>query len=59
MELCSMICGSLDERGVWERMDTCICMAESLPCSPEPIATLFANQVHPNTKLKVKKNLQI
>ena len=42
-----------DERGVWERMDTCICMAESLPCLPETIATLFANQVYPNTKLKV------
>ena len=27
MELCSMLCGSLDERGVWGRMDTCICMA--------------------------------
>ena len=22
-----MLCGSLDERGVWGRMDTCICMA--------------------------------
>ena len=29
-ELCSMSCGSLDERGVWGRMGTCICMAESL-----------------------------
>ena len=25
-ELCSMLCGSLDGRGVWGRMDTCICM---------------------------------
>ena len=24
MELCSMLCGSLDERGVWGRMDTYI-----------------------------------
>ena len=23
MELCSMLCGSLDRRGVWGRMDTC------------------------------------
>ena len=30
MELCSMLCGSLDVSGVWRRMDTCICMAESL-----------------------------
>ena len=27
-----MLCGSLDGTGVWERMDTCICMAESLCC---------------------------
>ena len=36
-ELCSVLCGSLDGRGVWRRMDTCICMAESLCCSPETI----------------------
>ena len=30
-ELCSMSCGSLDERGVWGRRDTCVGMAESLP----------------------------
>ena len=24
MELCSMLCGSLDRRGFWGRMDTCI-----------------------------------
>ena len=29
-ELCSMLCGSLDGRGVWGRIDTCISMAESL-----------------------------
>ena len=29
-ELCSMSCGSLDGRGVWGRMDPCMCMAESL-----------------------------
>ena len=40
-ELCSMLCGSLDGREVWERMDTCICMAESLHCSPEIITTLL------------------
>ena len=33
-ELCSMLCGSLDERGVWRRMDTRICMAESFRCPP-------------------------
>ena len=25
----SMLCGNLDGRGAWERMDTCVCMAES------------------------------
>ena len=40
-ELCSMLCRSLDGRGVWGRIDTCICMAESLCCPPETITTLF------------------
>ena len=34
-ELCSVLCGSLDGRGVWGRMDTCVYIAESLHCSPE------------------------
>ena len=41
MELCSMLCGNLDERGVWGRMITCMCMAESLCCSPKTIITLL------------------
>ena len=40
-ELCLMLCGSLDGRGVWGRMDTCVCMAESLHCLPETITTLL------------------
>ena len=40
-ELCSMLWGSLDGRGVWGRMDTCICMAESLPRSPETVIALL------------------
>jgi len=39
MELCSL--GSMDGRGVWGRMETCICMADSLCCSPETITTLL------------------
>ena len=27
----------LDGKGVWERTDTCICMAESLCCVPETV----------------------
>ena len=41
MELCSELYGSLDGREVWGRMDTCICMAESLHCSPKAITTLL------------------
>ena len=34
-------CGRLDGRGVWERMDTCLCVAGSLHCPPEVITTLL------------------
>ena len=40
-ELCSMLRGSLDGRGVRGRMDTWIFMAECLCCVPETIATLL------------------
>ena len=33
----------LSGRRVWGRLDTCICMAQSLHCSPETITTLFIN----------------
>ena len=36
-----IVMGSLDGRGVWGRMDTCIYMAESLDCAPETITTLL------------------
>ena len=41
---------SLDERRVWGRMDTCICMAEFLGWSPETITALFFNQLYSDTK---------
>ena len=50
-ELSSMLCGSLDGRGVWGRMDTCICMAELLSCPPETITTLLIRY----TPIKTKK----
>ena len=50
VELCSILCGSLDGREVWREMDTRICMAGSLHCSPETITTLFVNQLYSNTK---------
>ena len=44
--LCSSVLGdSLDGRGVWGRMDTCICMAESLCCPPETITALLIGYV--------------
>ena len=38
---CSMLCGSPDGRRVQGRMDTCICMTESLCCQSETITTLL------------------
>ena len=37
----TQLCGSLGGRGVWGRMDTCTCMAESLKAPPESVTTLF------------------
>ena len=53
MEFCSMLCGSLDGRGVWRRMDTWIRMVESLCCPPEAITTFLIgyNQIQ-NNKFK-------
>ena len=36
-----MLYGSLDGRGVWGRVDTSICMAESLCCPPVTITLLI------------------
>ena len=49
MELCPVLCGSLDGRGVWGKVATCICMAELLRYSPEIITTLLTVNI-PNTK---------
>ena len=54
-EFCSMLCGGLDGRGVGGRMDTCVCMAESLCCSPETVTTLLTGYIPiQNNKLKKK-----
>ena len=53
MELHSVLCGSLEGRGIWERIDTCICTAESLRCSPAAvIALLIGYTPMQNKKLK-------
>ena len=45
---------SLDGRGVWGRKDTCICMAESLHCSPITILLISYIPIE-NKKFKLKK----
>ena len=41
IEFSSILYGTLDGRGLSGRMDTCICMAESLCCSSENITILL------------------
>ena len=36
-----MLYASLDGKGVWGRMDMCLCMAESLRCLPETTTALL------------------
>ena len=51
MRLCSVLCGSLDGKEVWGRMDTF-----SLLCSPETITTLLISYI-PIQNKKFKNNL--
>ena len=56
MELCSILCGSLDGRGVWGEMDTHIGMVESFCYSPKTITTLLISYTPiQNKKFKEKK----
>ena len=50
-----MLCGSLDQRRVWGRMHTCICMSESLCCPPETITTLLISYTPIKNKQFFKK----
>ena len=34
---------NLNEERIWKRLDTCICITDSLLCTPEPITTLLIN----------------
>ena len=51
-----MLCRKLDRRGVWGRMDTCVCTAESLRCSPETITTLLIGYTPMQNVFGVKNN---
>ena len=53
--LCSVLCGALDGREIWRRMDTCLCVAESLGCSPETLPTLFIGYTQHKIKSLKKK----
>ena len=55
LELCSMLCASLDGTRVWRRMDTCVCMAESLHCSPETTTTLLIGYIPIEKGLRFEK----
>ena len=55
-----MFCGSLDGKGVWGRMDTRTCMADSLHYSPETITTLLIIYTPiQNKKLFKKKDFRM
>ena len=55
MELCSVLGGSLDGRGVLGRTDTFICMAESHHCSPETVTSMLISYTPiQNKTLKIK-----
>ena len=57
IELCSLLCGSPDGRGVWGTMHTCICMAVSLRSPPETITMLSIDSTPiQNKKLKKLNN---
>ena len=47
------------KRGIWERLDEYICMAESLCCSPNTITTLIIGYTPMQNKLKNKKRISI
>ena len=54
-ELCPVLCGSLDGRGILGGMDTCIYMAESLCSLPEITATLLISYIPiQNKKVSLK-----
>ena len=56
MEFCSMLGGSLDGRGLGGRMDTCVCMTESLCYLPANITTLLISYTPVRNK-KLRKSM--
>ena len=58
-ELHSALCGSLDGKGVWGRMDTGTCTTESRHCSLETITTLFINRPYMAQMVKNLPTMQV
>ena len=54
MEPCSMLCGNLNGSGVMGKMDTYVCIAESLHSSPETIITLLIRHTQIQNKMFLK-----
>ena len=52
-----VLCGSLEGRRVWGRMDIYICMAKSFCCSPETITTLWVSSTSMPSELPGKPHL--
>ena len=50
-----MLCGDLNGKRIWRRIDTCICITKSLCCTPETNTTLLINYT-PNKINKILKN---
>ena len=55
MELYSTLYGNLDGKQVWRQMYACICMTESLHCSPVTISTLLIG----DTQYKIKSLIKV
>ena len=53
-----MLGGRLGGKGVWGRMDTCKCVAESLCCPPKTVTTLLISYT-PTLNKKLKNPTQI
>ena len=54
MELCSILCGSLDGMGIWKRMDTCACIADSFAIHLKLTTLLIGFTPKQNKRLKKK-----
>ena len=54
-----MLRARTDESRVWGRMDTCLCMAESLCCPPETITTLLTDCTPIQNASGIKKIIKV